>query len=229
MTTLRLSRRLAAEFIGTALIVSVFVGSGVLAAKLAGEHYAAALLGNSIATGAAVYAILSAFAPISAMFNPALTLVARLSGWIGTSDAIAYIIAQVAGAGAGVALVHLMYGMPVLQSSDAPPLIPNLWLAEGLATFTLFFTILSLLRSAPDRLAAAVSLYVIAAFWFTASLNPAVVIGRMLTSTFDGIARADVLALIIAEFAGALLAAGLVRWLHENSTAATVAATPPKA
>ncbi len=116
------SRRLAAEFIGTALIVSVFVGSGVMAAKLAGEHYAAALLGNSIATGAAVYAILSALAPVSAMFNPAMTLVARLAGWISTSDAIAYMIAQVAGAVAGVSLVHLMYGMPIVQSSAAVPL-----------------------------------------------------------------------------------------------------------
>ncbi len=213
MNPIPLSRRLAAEFIGTALILTVFVGSGIMGAKLAGEHYAVALLANSIATGAAVYAILSAFAPVSALFNPAMTLVARLYGWISTSDAIAYVIAQVAGAIAGVSLVHLMYGMPLVQSSAAVPLIPNLWLAEGLATFTLFFTILSLLRSAPDRVAGAVSLYVIAAFWFTASLNPAVVIGRMLTATFDGIARADVPALILAEFAGALLAAGVVRWL----------------
>jgi glycerol uptake facilitator-like aquaporin len=229
MNPIPLSRRLAAEFIGTVLIVSVFVGSGVMAAKLAGEHYAAALLGNSIATGAAVYAILSAFAPVSAMFNPAMTLVARLAGWISTSDAIAYLIAQVAGAIAGVSLVHLMYGMPIVQSSAAVPLIPNLWLAEGLATFTLFFTILSLLRSAPDRVAGAVSLYVIAAFWFTASLNPAVVIGRMLTATFDGIARADVPALIVAEFAGALLAAGAVRWLYEQPAAAVVSGEPAKA
>jgi len=229
MNPIPLSRRLAAEFVGTALIVSVFVGSGVMAAKLAGEHYAAALLGNSIATGAAVYAILSAFAPVSAMFNPAMTLVARLAGWIGTSDAIAFLIAQVAGAIAGVSLVHLMYGMPLVQSSAAVPLIPNLWLAEGLATFTLFFTILSLLRSAPDRVAGAVSLYVIAAFWFTASLNPAVVIGRMMTATFDGIARADVPALIVADFAGALLALGAVRWLYEPAPAAAANAEPVKA
>ena len=229
MNPIPLSRRLAAEFIGTALIVSVFVGSGVMAAKLAGEHYAAALLGNSIATGAAVYAILSALAPVSAMFNPAMTLVARLAGWISTSDAIAYMIAQVAGAVAGVSLVHLMYGMPIVQSSAAVPLVPNLWLAEGLATFTLFFTILSLLRSTPDRVAGAVSLYVIAAFWFTASLNPAIVIGRMLTATFDGIARADVPALIVAEFAGALLAAGAVRWLYEQPAAVPVSGEPAKA
>ena len=229
MNTLPLSRRLAAEFLGTALLVSVFIGSGVMAAKLAGEHYAAALLGNSIATGAAVYAILSAFAPVSAMFNPAMTLVARLAGWIGTGDAVAYVIAQIAGAVAGVSLVHLMYGLPIVQFSIAPPLIPNLWLAEGLATFTLFFTILSILRSAPDRLAGAVSLYVMAAFWFTASLNPAVMIGRMLTATFDGIARADVPALIVAEFAGALIAAGAVRWLYEQPAPAAASAEPAKA
>lgn len=229
MNPIPLSRRLAAEFIGTALIVSVFVGSGVMAAKLAGEHYASALLGNSIATGAAVYAILSAFTPVSAMFNPAMTLVARLAGWISTSDAIAYFVAQVAGAVAGVSLVHLMYGLPLVQASAAQPLIPNLWLAEGLATFTLFFTILSLLRSAPDRVAGAVSLYVIAAFWFTASLNPAVVIGRMLTATFDGIARADVPALIVAEFVGALLALGAVRWLYDSAPAAAASAEPAKA
>lgn len=229
MNPIPLSRRLAAEFIGTTLIVSVFVGSGVMAAKLAGEHYAAALLGNSIATGAAVYAILSAFAPISAMFNPAMTLVARLAGWIGTSDAVAYLMVQVAGAMAGVSLVHLMYGLPILQFSNAQPLIPNLWLAEGLATFTLFFTILSLLRSAPDRVAGAVSLYVMAAFWFTASLNPAVVIGRMLTGTFDGIARADVPALIVAEFVGALLATATVRWLYERPVSAAASAEPAKA
>ena len=229
MNTLPLSRRLAAEFVGTALLVSVFIGSGVMAAKLAGEHYAAALLGNSIATGAAVYAILSAFAPVSAMFNPAMTLVARLAGWIGTGDAVAYVIAQITGAVAGVSLVHLMYGLPIVQFSIAPPLIPNLWLAEGLATFTLFFTILSLLRSAPDRVAGAVSLYVMAAFWFTASLNPAVVIGRMLTATFDGIARASVPALIVAEFVGALIAAGAVRWLYERPAATAASAEPAKA
>ena len=229
MNAIPLSRRLAAEFIGTALILTVFVGSGVMGAKLAGDHYAAALLANSIATGAAVYAILSAFAPVSALFNPAMTLVARLSGWIGTSDAIAYTIAQVAGAVAGVALVHLMYGMPIVQSSAAVPLIPNLWLAEGLATFTLVFTILALLRSAPDRVAGAVSLYVLAAFWFTASLNPAVVIARAMTSTFDGIARADVPALIIAQFTAALLAAGLARWLFEPPAAEAVAGNPAKA
>ena len=229
MNPIPLTRRLAAEFIGTALIVTVFVGSGVMAAKLAGEHYAAALLGNSIATGAAVYAIVSAFAPVSALFNPAMTLVARLLGWISTSDALAYVIAQVAGAIAGVSLVHLMYGLPVLQSSAAVPLIPNLWLAEGLATFTLVFTVLSLLRSAPDRVAGAVSLYVMTAFWFTASLNPAVVIGRALTATFDGIALADVPALIVAEFAGALLALAAVRWLFEQPAPATAAAEPAKA
>ena len=122
-----------------------------------------------------------------------------------------------------------MYAMPVVQSSAAVPLIPNLWLAEGLATFTLFFTILSLLRSAPDRVAGAVSLYVLAAFWFTASLNPAVVIGRALTSTFDGIARADVPALIAAQFAAALLATVAVRWLFEQPAAAAVTGDPVKA
>ena len=229
MNTIPLSRRLAAEFIGTALLVTVFVGSGVMGAKLAGDHYAAALLANSIATAAAVYAILSAFAPVSAMFNPAMTLVARLAGWISTSDAVLYVIAQVAGAIAGVVLVHLMYAMPIVQSSAAVPLIPNLWLAEGMATFTLFFTILSLLRSAPDRVAGAVSLYVLAAFWFNASLNPAVTIARSFTSTFDGIARADVPELIVAQFAAALLATAAVRWLFEQPAAAAVAGDPVKA
>ena len=213
MNATSLSRRLAAEFIGTALILTVFVGSGVMGAKLAGEHYAVALLANSIATGAAVYAILSAFAPVSALFNPAMTLVARLLGWISTSDAIAYMVAQVAGAIAGVVLVHLMYAMPALQTSAAVQLIPNLWLAEGLATFTLVFTVLALLKSTLDRVASAVSLYVLAAFWFNASLNPAVTIARSFTATFDGIAWADVPLLIVAQFAGALLAAGIVRWL----------------
>ena len=216
MNAIPLSRRLAAEFIGTTLLLAVFVGSGVMGAKLAGEQYAVALLANSVATGAAVYAILSAFAPVSALFNPAMTLVARLSGWISTSDAIAYTIAQVAGAIAGVVLVHLMYAMPVLQTSAAVQIIPNLWLAEGLATFTLVFTVLALLQSAPDRVAGAVSLYVLAAFWFNASLNPAVTIARSFTATFDGIAQPDVPLLIIAQFAGALLAAGMVRWLFSG-------------
>ncbi len=140
-------------------------------------------LANSIATGAAVYAILSAFPPVSALFNPAMTLVARLSGWISTSDAIAYMVAQVTGAIAGVALVHLMYAVPALQTSAAVQLIPNLWLAEGLATFTLVLTVLALMKSAPDRVAGAVSLYVLAAFWFNASLNPAVTIARSFTAT----------------------------------------------
>ena len=227
MKTIPLSRRLAAEFLGTALLLTVFVGSGVMAAKLAGEQYAAALIANSVATGAAVYAILSAFAPISALFNPAMTLVARLAGWISMSDAIAYTIAQVTGAIAGVVLVHLMYAMPIVQSSAAIQLIPNLWLAEGLATFTLVFTVLALLRSAPDRVAGAVSLYVLAAFWFNASLNPAVTIARSFTSTFDGIARADVPALVVAQFAAALLATVAVRWLFEQPAAAAAVAGDP--
>ena len=229
MNTIPLSRRLAAEFLGTALLLTVFVGSGVMAAKLAGENYAAALTANSVATGAAVYAILSAFAPVSAQFNPAVTLVARLAGWISTNDAIAYAVAQVAGAIAGVMLVHVMYAMPVVQTSAAVPLIPNLWLAEGLATFTLVFTILALLRSAPDRVAGAVSLYVIAAFWFNASLNPAVTIARSFTATFDGIARADVPALVVAQFVAALLATVVVHWLFEQPHATATAGDPVKA
>ena len=217
MNQIGLNRRLVSEFIGSALLLAAFVGSGVMAEKLAGGNFAVALLANSVATAAVVYGLVSMLAPVSgAHLNPVITFVTRMGGLIGNTEMLGYCAAQIAGAVTGVALVHLMYGMPVFQTSAAVPVIPNLWLAELLATFGLVLSILGIVRTSPDRIAAAVSLYVLTAFWFTSSINPAVTIARSFTSTFDGIARGDVLPLVAAQFAGAVLAAVTGNWLFAN-------------
>ena len=223
MNQIALSRRLVSEFIGTALLLTAFVGSGVMGEKLSGGNFAVALLANSVATGAVVYGLVSMLAPVSgAHLNPAISLVTRLGGLIGNSELFGYWVAQIAGGAAGVVLVHLMYGLPAIQTSAAVPVIPNLWLAELIATFGLVLSILGIVRVAPERVPAAVSLYVLTAFWFTASINPAVTIARAITSTFDGIAWGNVLPLVAAQFAGALLAAVIGNWLFAGPASAAV-------
>lgn len=220
MNQIGLNRRLVSEFIGSALLLAAFVGSGVMAEKLAGGNFAVALLANSVATAAVVYGLVSMLAPVSgAHLNPAITLVTRMGGLIGNSEMLAYWAAQILGAAMGVALVHVMYGLPVFQTSGAATVIPNLWLAELIATFGLVLSILGIVRATPDRVATAVSLYVLTAFWFTASINPAVTIARALTSTFDGIAWVNVMPLVAAQFAGALLAALTGNWLFTTPPA----------
>ena len=212
-----LSRRLAAEALGSALLLAVVIGSGIMGERLAGGNVAIALLGNTLATGAGLVVLITVFGPISgAHFNPAVTLVALLRREMPTCDALLYPLAQVAGAVIGVWVAHAMFGEPILQVSAKLRDGPAQMLAETIATFGLVATILGAVRFRPDFTAVAVGLYITSAYWFTASTsfaNPAVTVARALSDTFAGIAPASAPAFILAQFAGALLAAGVFRWL----------------
>ena len=216
-------RRLAGECLGTALLLAAIVGSGIMAEKLSGGSTGLALLANSLATGAALFVLITILGPISgAHFNPAVTLVMRLKQKISTSDAALYVIAQIAGGIAGVLIAHIMFDLATFQPSATARNGVGQWTAEAVAAFGLIFTILGAVRFAADKVAVSVALYIVAAYWFTASTsfaNPAVTIARALTNTFAGIAPADVLAFIVAQLAGALL--GLIAgcWLFETGSA----------
>ncbi|MCA8909668.1 MAG: aquaporin family protein, partial [Rhodospirillaceae bacterium] len=182
-----LSRRLAAEFFGTAFLLATVVGSGIMGAALAQGNDALALLANAIATGCALVVLITVFGPLSgAHFNPAVTLVFALRREIGGMAALAYLAAQVAGGLVGVWLAHAMFELPVIQTSAHLRSGPAQWLAEIIATAGLVGTILGCLRHRPDFVPAAVGLYITAAYWFTASTsfaNPAVTIARGFTDT----------------------------------------------
>jgi glycerol uptake facilitator-like aquaporin len=203
-----LSRRLAAEALGTALLLAVVVGSGIMAERLAGGSMALALLANALATGAALPVLILVFGPISgAHFNPAVTLA------LNETPLLPYIVAQGLGAVAGVALAHLMFGLPVLEWGSQPRSGAGLWLAEAVATMGLLLTILGTPRAATPY---AVGLYITAAYWFTASTsfaNPAVTLARGFTTSFAGIAPADVPAFMLVQVAAALATVRLWRWL----------------
>jgi len=212
-----LPRRLLAEALGTAMLLAVVVGSGVMGERLSGGNVALALMANAVATGAALAVLITMFGPVSgAHFNPAVTLVFTLRRETAPRDALLYVIAQVAGAVAGVWAAHAMFDEAVWQVSaharDGPA---QAW-SEGVATFGLIGTILACLQHRPPFTAAAVGLYITAAYWFTASTsfaNPAVTLARTLTDTFSGIAPHSAPAFIIAQIAGALAAAATFGWL----------------
>jgi glycerol uptake facilitator-like aquaporin len=211
------ARRCVAEGLGTALLLAVVVGSGVMGESLAGGNVAIALLGNTLATGAALVVLITVFGPISgAHFNPVVSMVFALRRELSAGVAAAYVAAQVAGAVLGVWAAHAMFAEPVLQVStklrDGPA---QAW-SEVVATFGLVATILGVGRARPDFTAVAVGLYITAAYWFTASTsfaNPAVTIARSLSDTFAGIAPTSVPAFIAAQIAGALIGLGVMRWL----------------
>ena len=212
-----LTRRLVAEALGTGLLVMAVVGSGIMAAKLAGGNGAIALLCNTIATGAVLFVIITIFAPVSgAHFNPAVTLVATLRGELGGVPALAYVAVQIVGGCAGAILAHLMFGLDLLQFGSTARTGLGQWAGEFIATFGLIATILGCVRFRPEAVATAVGLYITAAYWFTSSTsfaNPAVTIARSISDTFAGIAPRDVAPFIAAELLGALAAAGLFAWL----------------
>ena len=217
-------RRLVAEALGTALLLAVVVGSGIMGERLSGGNVALALLGNTLATGAALVVLIWVFGPISgAHFNPAVTLVAALRRELPVAVALAYPLAQVLGGIAGVWAAHAMFGEPILQASAKLRSGTDLAFAEVVATFGLLATILGVSRFRPDSTAIAVGLYITAAYWFTASTsfaNPAVTIARALTDTFSGIRPLDAPGFILAQLAGALLALGLAGWLFRPAEAA---------
>ena len=217
-----LPRRLVSEALGSALLLAVVIGSGIMGERLA-DNDAVALLANTIATGAALVVLITIFGPISgAQFNPAVTLVSLLNRDLPLKDALAYVPAQVVGALIGAFAAHAMFDLPLLQTSLKLRDGPALALSEGQATFGLIVTILGAVRFRPDMVAACVGLYMTAAYWFTASTsfaNPAVTIARSLSDTFAGIAPASAPAFIAAQIAGALAAWALMGWLLKEEKA----------
>lgn len=207
------AQKLASEAIGTALLVATVVGSGIMAETLSGGNGAVALLGNTIATGAVLYVLITMLGPVSgAHFNPAVSAVFALRREIGWGAMIAFTAAQVAGGIAGTLLAHAMFAQPLIQLSEHARTGPAQWLSEGVATFALVLTILGTLRSRPEAVPVSVALIIVAGYWFTASTsfaNPAVTIARALTNSFSGIAPGDAPAFIVAQFVGAGIAAAV--------------------
>jgi glycerol uptake facilitator-like aquaporin len=211
-----LSRRLAAEVLGTGLLVATVVGSGIMADKFT-DDTALALLGNTLPTGAVLVVLITLLGPISgAHFNPAVTMVFALRREIQTHAALAYVVAQIAGGIVGTFLAHAMFELPLLQMSETARTGTGQWVAEAVAAFGLVFTILAGFRFRSDAIAWLVGLYITAAYWFTASTsfaNPAVAIARAFSNTFAGIRPIDVPGFIAAEVLGALLAMVFAGWL----------------
>lgn len=217
MTAATLFRRVAAEALGTGLLVTTVVGSGIMAEKLAGGNVAIALLGNTIPTGAILVVLILALGPISGgHFNPAVSLVTAAKGALQWRDLLPYVIAQIVGGCLGTLAAHGMFELPLLQFATKLRTGPAQWFAEFIATFGLLVTILAVVRFRIEAVPFAVGLYITAAYWFTASTsfaNPAVTIARALTNTFAGIAPEHVLIFILAQLAGAFAGAVLIGWL----------------
>lgn len=214
--------RLAAEALGTCLLVATVVGSGIMAERLAGGNAAVALLGNTLATSAMLFVLIEIFGPVSgAHFNPAVTLVFFIRREIGAALAALYVAVQFLAAASGTVLAHLMFEVPLLEASQHARAGFGQSAGEFVATFALVMAILGALAKAPSRLASIVALTIAGGYWFTSSTsfaNPAVALARSLTDSFSGIRIADVPAFVAAEIAGALCAALLARWLFTEAT-----------
>jgi glycerol uptake facilitator-like aquaporin len=212
-----LSRRIVAESLGTAFLLSAVVGSGIMAEKLASGNMAIALLANTVATGATLTTLIFTFGPISgAHFNPAVTLADAWQRGITWSDAFAYLAAQVSGAFIGVAAAHLMFGQALLQVSRHSRAGGGQLFSEFVATFGLLCVIWGCARLRSEAVPVAVGLYITGAYWFTASTsfaNPAVTLARAFTDTFAGIRPPDAPGFILAQLLGAFAATVLFRWL----------------
>jgi glycerol uptake facilitator-like aquaporin len=215
-----LSRRIAAEFAGTFLLLAAVVGSGIMGERLAAGNVAIALLANKFATGAALIAIILAFGPISgAHLNPAVTLAEAWQGELRWRETPAYIVAQITGALLGVGAAHVMFGLSILSVSPRARSGSAQAFSEFIATFGLLAVIRGCARTRPDAVPYAVGAYITAAYWFTASTsfaNPAVTIARSFTNTFAGIRPADVIPFIGAQLVGAFVSVLLFRWLVPN-------------
>ncbi|MGA2539815.1 MAG: MIP/aquaporin family protein [Terracidiphilus sp.] len=212
-----LARRAVAEFSGTLFLLAAVVGSGIMGERLAAGNFAIALLANTLATGAALIAIILAFGPISgAHLNPAVTLADAWLGGITWRETPAYILAQLAGAFAGVTTAHLMFGLPLYSISTRARSGSTQIFSEFVATFGLMAVILGCVRTRPAAVPFAVGAYIMAAYWFTASTsfaNPAVTLARSVTNTFSGIRPTDVAGFVGAQLAGAFAVTLLFRWL----------------
>lgn len=211
-----LSRRLAAEALGTAMLVGTVVGSGIMADSLS-EDVAVSLLGNTLPTGAILVVLITILGPVSgAHFNPVVTFVFWLKRDMNLRTGIGYMAAQIFGGICGTLVAHIMFELPVLQASSTIRTGTGQWVAEVVATFGLLASILAGIRFREAAVPWLVGLYITAAYWFTASTsfaNPAVAISRAFTDTFAGIRPADLPGFIAAEFAGAALALAVFSWL----------------
>jgi glycerol uptake facilitator-like aquaporin len=216
-------RAIVAEAIGTALLLAIIVGSGIMGERLASGNVAIALLANSLATGFGLAALILVFAPISgAHFNPLVTMIAAARKEVSWRNVPAYLLAQFAGALLGVAAAHAMFGEPLFAFSTKVRAGPAQWWSEVVATFGLILVIAGCVRHGAKTVAPAVGAYIAAAYWFTASTsfaNPAVTIARAATDTFSGIRPEDAPGFIVAQIFGAGLAALTVRWLGASSPA----------
>ena len=216
-----LGRRIAAEAIGSFFLFACVIGSGIMAQNLSQGNDAVALLGNTLATGAMLFVLITMLGPISgAHMNPAVSLVAASRGELGWSDAAAYIVAQFAFGILGAWAAHLMFGLPTLQLSVKARTGMGQGVGEFIATFGLVLTILGTVRHRREWVPASVALYITAAYWFTSSTsfaNPAITIARSLTNTFAGIAPRDVPLFIAAQLASAGAAAFAARWLFPSA------------
>jgi len=212
-----LSRRFAAEWIGTAFLVAAVVGSGIMGERLSDGNVALALLVNTIATGAALVALILTLGPISgAHFNPVVSLAAAWDGAMAWKECPGYVISQVSGGVCGTIAAHLMFGLPAVSLSHHVRSGPAQVFSEFVATFGLLAVILGCSRAQPRATAFAVGSYIAAAYWFTASTsfaNPAVTIARSLSDTFSGIRATDSPAFIAAQLAGGFVAVLIFRWL----------------
>ncbi len=226
MSSLNLSRKLAAEAIGTALLVAAVVGSGIMAAKLAGGNTAIALLGNTIPTGAILVVLITILGPVSgAQFNPVVSLVFALQKALAWRHFAVYVPAQILGGCLGAVVANLMFDIPALQISTTLRGGAGQWLAEVVATFGLIGVILGGIRFAPAAVPWLVGLFITAAYWFTASTsfaNPAVTLARTLSDTFAGIAPGSVLMFIAAQLIGALLGLAFWGWLFRRADETSV-------
>jgi glycerol uptake facilitator-like aquaporin len=217
MSTPNLSRRAAAEAMGTAFLLATVVGSGIMAERLAGGNVAIALLANTIATGAGLVALILAFGPVSgAHFNPAVTIADATLGGISWREVPIYVVAQVVGAFVGVAAAHVMFEVPLFAASQHVRAGAGQLVSEFVATFGLLAVIWGCSRRRSSATPFAVGAYITAAYWFTASTsfaNPAVTLARSFTNTFAGIRPQDAPAFMAVQLAGALVATWTFRWL----------------
>ena len=216
-----LKQKLVAEWLGTAFLLAVIVGSGIMGSQLSNGNNAIALLGNTLPTGAILVVLILVFGPISgAHFNPAVSLAFYLRKEISLQHSILYLFAQLSGAICGVIIAHLMFDMALLDISTNDRTGIGKWSGEFIATFGLIMTILGCLKTKPDAIPYAVGLYITAGYWFTSSTsfaNPAVTIARGFTDSFSGINPNHIFSFILAQLVATIAATCLLNWLFKNS------------
>jgi glycerol uptake facilitator-like aquaporin len=221
MIKMPLAKRLVAESLGTAFLLAIVIGSGIMGERMAAGNAAIALLANSLATGCGLAVLILLFGPLSgAHFNPVVTLAAMLQRELPRRDAAGYIAVQIAGAFAGVAAAHLMFGEPLFFASTQVRTGASQWWSEFVATFGLLSVIWGCARTRPESVPFAVAAYITAAYWFTASTsfaNPAVTLARAASNTFAGIRPDDVIAFVLMQLLGGLCAIALFRWFYTQT------------